>query len=525
MWSIRGGPGGRGVGQGSVEEINLVTIGGNYGWRNREGTFAPAFSSNAPPASVVLIDPIAQYAHPGVTIGNPALPQIGVSITGGHVYLGTAIPDLRGTYVFADWSQNGSTPLGTLMALEERSGNTGWDLSVMTVEGGNPIPWFVNALGVDEEGEIFLAVKKVRSVSGLDGGFPAGGLLKLVPEPAPVEASLDAVADNTIYSAGELANGAGAGVFAGSGGQGGERRALLRFDLAFIPTNATVLSASLRLFMEQGQADTNELALHRLAASWGEGTSLAPGGGGGGATPGANDATFTKRFSSGASWSAIGGDFVATASATTAVGVSELYFWDSAGTAEDVRHWLVTPGDNHGWLLKSTTGAAPAKRFGARENGTVIARPQLTVRYLDNPVFTRRQTWIRQHFYAGQFMDDEGDEDGDHVPTLLEYAFDQDPSVANQPGRGIWVDGTIARFLRDPRATDLVYILQVSDRLDGGWTDIATSSGGGAATGAGVLGETAAGDNPALREVGVQLNGGPARYVRLLVQLGTLLPQ
>lgn len=78
------------VGQNLWEEVDRVTVGGNYGWRCREG--AHAFNSTCGPANN-LIDPVAEYGH-----------SVGVSITGGYVYRGTAIPSLAGRYVFGDFS-------------------------------------------------------------------------------------------------------------------------------------------------------------------------------------------------------------------------------------------------------------------------------------------------------------------------------------------------------------------------------------------------------------------------------------
>ncbi len=78
------------VGQNLWEEVNRVVVGGNYGWRCREA--AHAFNSTCGPANN-LIDPIAEYGH-----------AVGVSVTGGFVYRGSAIPGLAGRYVFGDFS-------------------------------------------------------------------------------------------------------------------------------------------------------------------------------------------------------------------------------------------------------------------------------------------------------------------------------------------------------------------------------------------------------------------------------------
>ncbi len=79
------------VGQGAWEEINRITAGGNYGWRCREG--AHSYNTACGPNAGSSIDPVAEYSH-----------TQGVSVTGGFVYRGTAIPALVGRYVFGDFS-------------------------------------------------------------------------------------------------------------------------------------------------------------------------------------------------------------------------------------------------------------------------------------------------------------------------------------------------------------------------------------------------------------------------------------
>jgi uncharacterized repeat protein (TIGR03806 family) len=76
------------VGQNAWEEVNRIERGGNYGWRCREG--AHDFNTNS--CGGGYIDPLTEYGH-----------SQGNSITGGFVYRGAAIPELRGRYVFADY--------------------------------------------------------------------------------------------------------------------------------------------------------------------------------------------------------------------------------------------------------------------------------------------------------------------------------------------------------------------------------------------------------------------------------------
>lgn len=77
------------VGQGAFEEVDRVTLGGNYGWRCREGANDFDMTGVCPAG---LLDPITEYGR-----------GLGQSITGGYVYRGTAVANLVGSYVFGDF--------------------------------------------------------------------------------------------------------------------------------------------------------------------------------------------------------------------------------------------------------------------------------------------------------------------------------------------------------------------------------------------------------------------------------------
>ncbi|MBX3707356.1 MAG: PQQ-dependent sugar dehydrogenase [Pseudomonadales bacterium] len=79
------------VGQGSREEVNQVTVGGNYGWHCREGSL-PFNSSGC--LTEDFTDPVFEYPH---SDGN-------ASVTGGYVYRGTRAGALIGSYIFGDWT-------------------------------------------------------------------------------------------------------------------------------------------------------------------------------------------------------------------------------------------------------------------------------------------------------------------------------------------------------------------------------------------------------------------------------------
>jgi len=79
------------VGQSAFEEINIVHRTGNYGWPLFEGTLC---NSNAPvpDCSFVSLPPVTEHGRADAR-----------SITGGYVYHGSAIPDLVGVFVYADF--------------------------------------------------------------------------------------------------------------------------------------------------------------------------------------------------------------------------------------------------------------------------------------------------------------------------------------------------------------------------------------------------------------------------------------
>lgn len=85
------------VGQGAIEEVDIVQSGKNYGWNIKEGSFLRGGGVDPSP-NPNLINPVAQYDH-----GD------GISVIGGFVYHGTAIPALIGKYVFGDYIGPGTS--------------------------------------------------------------------------------------------------------------------------------------------------------------------------------------------------------------------------------------------------------------------------------------------------------------------------------------------------------------------------------------------------------------------------------
>ncbi len=88
------------VGQNLWEMVHKISNGGNYGWSIREGfhQFQPQRRQRADRGSSIS-PPIVEYPHAPTT----DRPDSGLSITGGYVYRGKRIPDLRGVYVYGDY--------------------------------------------------------------------------------------------------------------------------------------------------------------------------------------------------------------------------------------------------------------------------------------------------------------------------------------------------------------------------------------------------------------------------------------
>lgn len=124
------------VGQGIYEEVDAEPAGAggrNYGWNTMEG--AHCFStSNCAQDGLTL--PVAEYTH-----------SEGCSITGGYVYRGSALPQLSGQYVFADYCSGRIWALDAAAALSAGSAEP-------TQYGKVPIN--PTSFGEDEAGELYL---------------------------------------------------------------------------------------------------------------------------------------------------------------------------------------------------------------------------------------------------------------------------------------------------------------------------------------------------------------------------------
>jgi glucose/arabinose dehydrogenase len=137
------------VGQSRVEEVNAVSAGSrgqNYGWDVMEGTlcFEPAQGCNR----TGLTLPVLEYGR-----------DAGCSITGGYVYRGSALPQLRGLYFFSDFCT------GFVRTFRWTSGSISED---RTWPDLTPAERNVPSFGEDSTGELYILTS-------------AGTVYKLVP--------------------------------------------------------------------------------------------------------------------------------------------------------------------------------------------------------------------------------------------------------------------------------------------------------------------------------------------------------
>lgn len=173
------------VGQELWEEINIIVNGGNYGWRVREGFVGfdhlnPKVSpANAPTVGAdgkPFIDPVMVYKTARGVKPEPGM--YGVSITGGYVYRGKALPQLTGKYVFADWSLGMGVGNGILLVATRPAGSGQWTAQPLSVKDhpDGRMKAFIWSLGEDENGEIYVLTNGANMISGT-----RGKVYKLVP--------------------------------------------------------------------------------------------------------------------------------------------------------------------------------------------------------------------------------------------------------------------------------------------------------------------------------------------------------
>ena len=201
--------------------------------------------------------------------------------------------------------------------------------------------------------------------------------------------TITATKDNTLYedANGATSNGSGIYLFAGKTGQASNslRRTVIKFDLIgqipIIPINATITGAKLKMNMSKSITGASNVSVYRLNSDWGEGTSDAGAEEGRGAAAATNDATWKHKFFSTQNWSALGGDYISSPSATSSVSGTGSYEWSDTLLRADVVSWFKGQASNFGWIIIGNETAQSAKRFDSRNNSVDANRPKLIVEY------------------------------------------------------------------------------------------------------------------------------------------------
>ena len=171
------------VGQDAYEEVDIIKKGGNYGWNIKEGLHCfnpedtrkpledcPDHGANGDP----LIDPILEYKN--FKAHRRAPDAQGISITGGFVYRGKALPPWQGKYIFGDWSRNSIKGDGALFAAT-KGANGKWTFErIVPTSHPESLGAYITAFGEDAEGELYVLTNDRNGVTGT-----TGKVFKLVP--------------------------------------------------------------------------------------------------------------------------------------------------------------------------------------------------------------------------------------------------------------------------------------------------------------------------------------------------------
>ena len=134
------------VGQTTREEIDIITRGGNYGWKIMEGSICrPGGGGSCDTAGLIM--PVADYGR-----------NLASSITGGYVYRGSRLPHLRGAYIFGDYGS------GNIFLLRREGGKVTADSLLLTNTSLN-----ISSFGVDEANELYVVGYNTGEVMRLAG--------------------------------------------------------------------------------------------------------------------------------------------------------------------------------------------------------------------------------------------------------------------------------------------------------------------------------------------------------------------
>ncbi len=142
------------VGQDLWEMIHVIKKGSNYGWSIKEATHP--FRPERKPGPTPIVPPIVEHPHSDFR-----------SITGGYVYRGTRLADLKGAYIYGDFDT------GKIWSLRYRNGKVSDHRELADTQ------LRIVDFGEDADGEIYLV------------HFSGGEIHRLVPSPPPPKNAAD----------------------------------------------------------------------------------------------------------------------------------------------------------------------------------------------------------------------------------------------------------------------------------------------------------------------------------------------
>ena len=179
------------IGQSQLEEIDVGRAGANYGWGEREGPRMVKHGDSKYRLGLPFLDFVLGYTYPALVYGH----HLGRAVTGGFVYRGEALPQLRGMYVFGDIA-SGKIFFADVQALDNSGQAAFYELPLVFQGKPATLRQMVGAeradlrFGVDDRGEIHLLTKQDGRVRRLSALVPAEVSIWPVEYPvAPLESS------------------------------------------------------------------------------------------------------------------------------------------------------------------------------------------------------------------------------------------------------------------------------------------------------------------------------------------------
>lgn len=162
------------IGQSQLEEIDVGKVGANYGWGEREGTRMVKHGDETYRLGLPFLDFLYGYTYPALVYAH----HLGRAVTGGYVYRGKALPQLRGMYVFGDVA-SGRIFFADVQTLSNGSQAVFYELPLQYKGRRTTLKQIVGAdradlrFGIDDRGEIYVLTKQDGMIRRLSAFVPA----------------------------------------------------------------------------------------------------------------------------------------------------------------------------------------------------------------------------------------------------------------------------------------------------------------------------------------------------------------